>query len=123
MECDNNDLGNNSYFNEFDDFGENDDLNEFDDFGDNDDFNDDVLGAAVCYDIKPCPITTLELFIAGHKMQRSDADQNDHDEKLNMMIIVIIIVTIIIMIVIVVIIITTTLELSIAGQKMQVLYK
>ena len=93
-------------------------FNEFDDFGDNDDFNGDVSGAAVCYDIKPCPITTLELFIAGHKMQRSDAD-----EKLNMMIIVIIIVTIIIMIVIVVIIITTTLELSIAGQKMQVLYK
>ena len=43
---------------------------EFDD-------NENFSGVAVCYDIKPCPTTILELSIAGHKMQRYDADEND----------------------------------------------
>ena len=56
-------------------FEDNDDIKEDNDTQIDFDDNDNFLGVAVCYDIKPCLTTILELSIAGHKMKRYDADE------------------------------------------------
>ena len=67
--CDIKDNNNDIDFEDNDDIKDNDNYIEFDD-------NENFSGVAVCYDIKPCPTTILELSIAGHKMQRYAVDDN-----------------------------------------------